>query len=61
MPAAAASCRRLPLPRRMWAGSQFEFRSPLRVGDRLSRVSTIDSVTRKDGPHRSAGVREGAP
>jgi 3-methylfumaryl-CoA hydratase len=39
----------VPLPRRMWAGSQFEFRSPLRVGDRLSRVSTIDSVTRKDG------------
>ena len=23
----------VPLPRRMWAGSQFEFRSPLRVGD----------------------------
>jgi 3-methylfumaryl-CoA hydratase len=23
----------VPLPRRMWAGSQFEFRSPVRVGD----------------------------
>ena len=24
----------VPLPRRMWAGSQFEFRTPLRVGAR---------------------------
>ena len=23
----------VPLPRRMWAGSQFEFRAPVRVGD----------------------------
>ncbi|MEO7338565.1 MAG: MaoC family dehydratase N-terminal domain-containing protein [Caldimonas sp.] len=37
------------LPRRMWAGSQFEFRSPIRIGDRLSRASTIDDVTTKDG------------
>ncbi len=39
----------VPLPRRMWAGSQFEFRSPLRVGDRVQRLSTIDEVSRKDG------------
>jgi 3-methylfumaryl-CoA hydratase len=39
----------VPLPRRMWAGSQFEFRAPLQVGDRLSRTSTIDSVTPKEG------------
>ena len=32
----------VPLPRRMWAGSQFEFRAPLRVGDaRRSARSTI--------------------
>ena len=33
----------------MWAGSQFEFRSPIRVGDRVARTSTIDDVTTKDG------------
>ncbi|MEF7613905.1 MaoC family dehydratase N-terminal domain-containing protein [Aquincola sp. MAHUQ-54] len=39
----------VPLPRRMWAGSQFEFRSPLRVGDRVARTSTIDDVRLKEG------------
>ena len=39
----------VPLPRRMWAGSQFEFRSPVRVGDAVERTSTIEDVTRKDG------------
>jgi 3-methylfumaryl-CoA hydratase len=39
----------VPLPRRMWAGSQFEFRQPLRVGDRIRRVSTIADVTEKSG------------
>jgi 3-methylfumaryl-CoA hydratase len=39
----------IPLPRRMWAGSQFEFRSPIRVGDRVVRTSTIDDVTSKEG------------
>jgi len=39
----------VPLPRRMWAGSQFEFRSPLRVGDAITRTSTIDQVTPKRG------------
>ncbi len=33
----------------MWAGSQFEFRSPIRVGDAVERVSTIDDVTTKEG------------
>ncbi len=37
------------LPRRMWAGSQFEFRAPVRVGDRVARTSTIADVTTKDG------------
>lgn len=37
------------LPRRMWAGSQFEFPQPLRVGDRIRRVSTIADVTEKSG------------
>ena len=39
----------VPLPRRMWAGSQFEFRSPIRVGDRMVRTSTIDDVSSKSG------------
>lgn len=39
----------VPLPRRMWAGSQFEFRSPVRVGDEVQRTSTIANVTEKSG------------
>jgi 3-methylfumaryl-CoA hydratase len=39
----------VPLPRRMWAGSQFEFRSPVRVGDVVERTSTIADVTEKEG------------
>jgi 3-methylfumaryl-CoA hydratase len=39
----------VPLPRRMWAGSQFEFRRPLLVGDRVTRTSTIVDVRQKGG------------
>jgi 3-methylfumaryl-CoA hydratase len=39
----------VPLPRRMWAGSQLEFHAPLRIGDAITRTSTIDDVTRKSG------------
>jgi 3-methylfumaryl-CoA hydratase len=39
----------VPLPRRMWAGSQFEFRAPVRVGDAVERTSTIADVTSKEG------------
>jgi 3-methylfumaryl-CoA hydratase len=39
----------VPLPRRMWAGSQFEFRSQIRLGDQVARTSTIDDVSRKEG------------
>ncbi|MEO7338990.1 MAG: MaoC family dehydratase N-terminal domain-containing protein, partial [Caldimonas sp.] len=39
----------VPLPRRMWAGSQFEFRTPIRLGDAVERRSTIDNVTTKEG------------
>ena len=37
------------LPRRMWAGSQLAFHAPLRVGDAVSRTSTIADVTEKSG------------
>jgi 3-methylfumaryl-CoA hydratase len=39
----------VPLPRRMWAGSQFTFHAPLRVGDAVIRVSRIEDVTEKSG------------
>ena len=39
----------VPLPRRMWAGSRFEFLSTLRVGDAAERVSTIEDVQVKQG------------
>ena len=39
----------VPLPRRMWAGSQLLFHAPLRVGDPVSRTSTIVDVTEKSG------------
>jgi len=39
----------VPLPRRMWAGSQLEFRAPVRVGDAVQRQSTIADVTVKEG------------
>jgi 3-methylfumaryl-CoA hydratase len=39
----------VPLPRRMWAGSQLEFHEPLRVGDAIQRMSTIEDVSEKSG------------
>jgi 3-methylfumaryl-CoA hydratase len=37
------------LPRRMWAGSRVQFARPLRVGERVQRVSTVADVTHKAG------------
>ena len=39
----------VPLPRRMWAGGQLELIQPLRLGDVIERLSTIDDVTVKSG------------
>ncbi len=39
----------VPLPRRMWAGSQMQFHLPVRVGDTVVRTSTIAEVTQKTG------------
>lgn len=39
----------VPLPRRMWAGSDFEFHEPLLIGDALQRTSTIVGVKEKSG------------
>lgn len=39
----------IPLPRRMWAGGRLTFEQPLRVGDEVTRRSTIVSITEKIG------------
>jgi 3-methylfumaryl-CoA hydratase len=39
----------VPLPRRMWAGGRLDFVQPLRVGEPLTRTSTIKDVTTKQG------------
>ena len=39
----------VPLPRRMWAGSRFQFRRPLHVGEAMRRKSVIADVSVKDG------------
>jgi 3-methylfumaryl-CoA hydratase len=39
----------VPLPRRMWAGGRLQWHTPLKVGDAVKRVSTIQSVTHKSG------------
>jgi 3-methylfumaryl-CoA hydratase len=39
----------IPLPRRMWAGSRFQFKAPIRIGDAIERVSEITDVSLKQG------------
>jgi 3-methylfumaryl-CoA hydratase len=39
----------VPLPRRMWAGGRLQFHEPLRVGDSISRTSTIRDIKTKEG------------
>ena len=39
----------VPLPRRMWAGGELRFLAPLRVGDDVTRRSTIEDVALKEG------------
>ena len=39
----------IPLPRRMWAGTQATYHRPIHVGERINRVTTISSVTPKIG------------
>lgn len=39
----------IPLPRRMWAGSVIQFRSPILTGKRITRYSTVGSITEKKG------------
>ncbi|MEX0963500.1 MAG: MaoC family dehydratase N-terminal domain-containing protein [Pseudohongiellaceae bacterium] len=39
----------IPLPRRMWAGSRLQFRRSLLVGEQVTRVSKIKSISMKQG------------
>ena len=39
----------VPLPRRMWAGGSFRFLADIRVGETVTRRSTIGDVTFKQG------------
>src|SRR5579883_125296 len=39
----------VPLPRRMWASGWIETFEALRIGDRVTRVSTIADIARKQG------------
>jgi 3-methylfumaryl-CoA hydratase len=43
----------VPLPRRMWAGGRFTWHHPLRIGESITRQSTIAHVEHKAG--RSSG------
>lgn len=37
------------LPRRMWGGNRLDFHKPLRIGERVRRVSEILSIREKEG------------
>jgi len=39
----------VPLPRRMWAGGRVEFVAPIRLGERVTKVSKIIDVQEKTG------------
>lgn len=39
----------IPLPRRMWAGSQIQFVQPLRIGEQVERTSLIKNIEYKQG------------
>ena len=39
----------IDLPRRMWAGSRFVFHAPVRVGERLTRRSSVLSIRPTEG------------
>ena len=39
----------VPLPRRMWAGGEIEFRKPLVIGKQAMRTSTIEALKERTG------------
>jgi 3-methylfumaryl-CoA hydratase len=51
----------VPLPRRMWAGSQFEFHAPLRVGDAIKSAATARPRRPSSSTTTSSTARRGSP
>lgn len=39
----------VPLPNRMWAGGAFRYFADLKIGDEITRHSTIKNITQKEG------------
>jgi len=39
----------VPLPRRMWAGGRLHWHQPMRLGEDIQRISTIEKVQHKTG------------
>jgi 3-methylfumaryl-CoA hydratase len=39
----------VPLPRRMWAGGNFTFHRPVRIGERLTQRASVADITAKHG------------
>lgn len=39
----------IDLPRRMWAGGRFKFKQPLRIGDTVTKISTIKDIKYTQG------------
>ena len=39
----------VPLPRRMWAGGAYQFHSDIRIGETVTRKSTVTNVVAKQG------------
>ena len=39
----------IPYPRRMWVGSRIAYHAPIPVGERITKTTTIESITPKQG------------
>jgi 3-methylfumaryl-CoA hydratase len=39
----------VPLPRRMWAGGRLHWHQPMRLGEEVQRISTIEKIQHKTG------------
>ena len=57
----AGSCRRSPLPNRMWAGGRVTFLAPILIGSTVRKESSILNVDRQSGSLRRSGVRDRVP
>jgi 3-methylfumaryl-CoA hydratase len=49
LPVDSALLPPMPFPRRMYAGADIAFHEPIRVGDRLRRVSELSDITLREG------------